>query len=56
MNRVKTDLRNWLITQSLDNLMWISINGPSMEDFDFDKAATPLGNQRQRRIKLWLTD
>ena len=52
MNRIKTDLRNRLITLNLDHLMRISINGPSQADYDFDKAATLWGNQRQRRIKL----
>lgn len=52
MNRVKTDLRNRLITQNLEHLMQISINGPCFEDYDFDKAATSWDNQRQRRIKL----
>ena len=43
MKRIKTTLGNRLITQKLDYLMQISINGPLLNDFDFNKAATLLG-------------
>lgn len=52
MNRVKTDLRNRLNTRNLDHLIRISINGPCLDDYDFNKTATSWGNKRQRRIKL----
>ena len=52
MKRVKTALRNRLITANLDHLMRISINGPTIQNFDFLKAATSWGNQRQRRIQI----
>ena len=52
MKRIKTALRNRLITPNLDHLMQISIDGPNHDDFDFIKAATSWGNQRQRRIRL----
>ena len=52
MKRIKTALRNRLATTNLDHLMRISINGPSSIDFDFSKAATAWGNQRQRRIEI----
>lgn len=52
MKRIKTALRNRLITPNLDHLMRISIDGPNLHDFDFIKAATSWGNQRQRRIRL----
>ena len=52
MIRIKTALSNRLITTNLDHLMRISINGPNSTDFDFSKAATAWGNQRQRRIKI----
>ena len=52
MKRIKTALRNRLTTLNLDHLMQISINGPCGAEFDFTKAATAWGNQRQRRIKL----
>ena len=48
MNRVKTDLRNRLNTQNLDHLMRISINGPCLDDYNFNKTATSWGNQRQK--------
>ena len=52
MKRIKTALRNRLITVNLDRLMRISINGPDIQNFDFIKAATSWGSQRQRRIHV----
>ena len=52
MKRIKTDLRNRLTTRVLDCLMGISIDGPDLESFDFDRAATKWGSRRNRRIKL----
>ena len=52
MKRIKTAPRNRLITVNLDHLMRISINGPNIQNFDFLKAATSWGNQRQRRIQV----
>lgn len=40
MNRIKTNLHNRLITLNLDHLMQISINGPCLQEYDFDRAAT----------------
>ena len=39
MNRIKTDLRNRLKTSTLDCLMRISIEGPQIGDFNFERAA-----------------
>ena len=38
MNRIKTDLRNRLFTITLDSLIRISIEGPSLDDFNFEKV------------------
>ena len=38
MKRVKTDLRNRINTSTLDTLMRIRIEGPSLSEFDFDTA------------------
>ena len=40
MKRIKTDLRNRLTTRVLDCLMRISIDGPNLGSFDFNRAAT----------------
>lgn len=50
MKRIKTQLRNRLKTTTLDNLMRISIEGPSLENFDFEKAVDTWSAIRKRRI------
>ena len=52
MNRIKTDLRNRLKTVTLDNLMRISIEGPPLSDFNFEKAADIWGGMRNRRLSV----
>ena len=50
MNRIKTVPRNRLKTSTLEQLMYISIEGPTADKFDFDKAADKWGGLHQRRI------
>ena len=50
MKRVKTPLRNRLKTSTLDCLLRISIEGPNLNDFDFDLAVKKWGTIRNRRI------
>ena len=38
MKRIKTHLRSVMKTQTLDCLMRISIEGPELESYDFQKA------------------
>ena len=52
MKHIKTELRNRLTTKVLDCLMRISIDGPDMANFDFDRAATKWANRRNCRIKV----
>ena len=52
MNRIKTDLRNRLKTSTLDCLMRISIEGPSVQEFDFERAANIWGEMRNRRLSV----
>ena len=52
MNRIKTDLRNRLKTPTLDCLMRISIEGPSVSDFNFERAADLWGGMRNRRLSI----
>ena len=54
MNRIKTSPRNRLKTITLEQLMFISIEGPSLEDFDFVQAANHWGRRGNRRIH-WQT-
>ena len=56
MNRVKTDLRNRLKTETLDQLLRISIEGPPPRHYNFDRAATLWGSWRNRRINVWTHD
>ena len=44
-NIIKSKLRNSLTTKSICTLMRISLEGPSLEEFDFDKS-----------IALWRND
>ena len=50
MNRIKTAQRNRLKTNTLEQLMFISIEGTSADRFDFGKAADKWGGLHHRRI------
>ena len=52
MNRIKTDLRNRLSTSTLDYLMRISIEGPSVQEFNLERAANIWGGMRNRRLSV----
>ena len=52
MKRIKTVLRNRMETDTLEKLMRISVEGPALDDFNFDKAADLWGSLRQRRITV----
>ncbi|CAG8851563.1 10377_t:CDS:1, partial [Gigaspora margarita] len=49
-NLIKTKLRNKLCTESLNKHLMILINGPDIEDFDFEKAYDHWINLKARRI------
>ena len=51
MKRVKTNLRNRMDCDSLDALMRLSIEGPSME-LDFAAAVDKFATQRTRRLNF----
>ena len=50
MKRIKTDLRNRLITSTLDCLIRISIDESSADKFDFESAASQWGALKKCRI------
>ena len=50
MNRIKTDSRNRLKTTTLDMLIRLSSEGPSLETFDFDAAVKLWAQKNKRRI------
>ena len=52
MNRIKMELRNRLKTTTLSCLMRISIEGPSVSDFDYERAADIWGAMRNRRFSV----
>ena len=52
MNRIKTDLRNRLKTSTLDCLMRISIEGPCIAQFNFERAADIWGGMHNRRLSI----
>ena len=49
-NRIKTKLRNRLHTDTVDNLLRISIEGQPIDKFDFSKALTMYKSTRQHRM------
>lgn len=55
MKRIKTDLRNRMKTSTLDCLMRISIEGPELECFDYEKAADLWAGMRNRRLSIGST-
>ena len=52
MKRIKTDSRNRLLTENLNHLMRISIEGPLIDQFDFEQALELWRAMRQRRISI----
>lgn len=52
MKRIKTKLRNQMKTSTLDYLMQISIEGPEIGDFNFEKAADIRGRMWNRRLSV----
>ena len=49
---IKTPHRNRLKQSTLDNLMMIATEGPTIEDFDYGKAATHWAKLKKRKIKF----
>ena len=52
LKRIKTKLRNRLSNRILNHLLTISIEGPKLEEFDFERAADIWGAQKNRRITV----
>ena len=52
LKRIKTRLRNRLSNRILNHLLTISIEGPKLEEFDFERAADIWGAQKNRRITV----
>jgi len=52
LKRIKTRLWNRLSNRILNHLLMISIEGPMLEEFDFEKAADIWGAQKNRRITV----
>ena len=50
MRRVKTRLRGQLINKTLNNCMRISIEGPPLQEFDFNTAVEDWSKLKKRRI------
>ena len=55
MKRVKTELQNHMSTKALNPLLQIHIEGPKMEEFNFDKAVDTWGKMKNRRITVCIT-
>ena len=52
MNRVKTDLRNQMSTETLQRLIRIGLEGPDSSDFDFSEASRRWATLKHRRITI----
>ena len=50
MGRIKTKLRSRLCNRSLNSLMFISIEGPDITDFEFSKVVQQWSRLRNRRL------
>ena len=48
--RIKSRLRNQMTNATLNDCMKISIDGPTMQDFDFDSAVKKWSRLKNRRI------
>ena len=49
MNRIKTEERTALTAENLENLLLISLNGPSSEQIDFDDCIEEWKKAKTRR-------
>lgn len=49
MKPIKTRLRNRL-TKNLNNMRNMSLNGPALENFDFESAAKDFAAAKLRRV------
>ncbi len=49
-NLIKNKLRNKMNINTLNNHLMILLNGPKIEDFDFEKAYEYWRNNKSRRI------
>ena len=54
LKRIKTVQRNRLSQEILNSLMMVSIEGPEVEEFPYEKAAKLWASFRNRRIDLGL--
>ena len=52
MKRVKIEFRNRLSTKTLNQLLQIRIEGPQLEEFQFDKVVDVRGKMKNRRITV----
>ena len=52
LSRVKTDLRNRLINETLNHLLVISIEGPNPADYPYEQACSLWASRRNRRIQV----
>ena len=50
LTRIKIDLRNWLSSKTLNNLMMIAVEGPSSDEFPYDQACETWAAWRNRRV------
>ena len=52
MKRIKTALRNRLKTTTLDCLIRVNIEGPSLSEFNFERAADIWQRMRNHRLRI----
>ena len=52
MNRIKTDPRNRLKTETVDKLIRLSSEGPELDQFNFETAAMLWASRSNRRINI----
>ena len=52
INQIKTRFRSRMSTQTLQNLLFISIEGPDLQIFDFGRACDSWAAMKKRRISV----
>lgn len=52
LTRIKTNIRNRLSSNILQDLMMISVEGPALNQYPFDQACDNWGSSRNHRIDV----
>ena len=54
LGRIKTKLRNRLLEATLNQLLFVAVEGPPLAEFNFDEAVTLWAGKKRRRLNVAL--